>query len=700
MDEAGAPETAVHQQRAYEPAVNGDGLRSTPDPKNDHEALVRTRSAELTRLAYLVTGDRERAIDVATATLTAMRDEWSEIVERGAPQAEARSALVRRLLAMRVRPSGVAASAPAFAGTDAEGIWPTEGEHAAYGLEVDSDLDPVVLEAYAAEPVATRAALVLHEVDQVDSQTTAAVLGLDARALDRTLDTGLNRIAHARQSAARARDRDRPSEAVSAQLRRVLLAESARAGLPLDLSPEVAARRSRTVRRRRLLTAGAGGLGLAAIGAIAGPAVLSGRDNGRLSSAGDAASSSASALDTTETIPVTLSWNAVWSWPARGSLVNDPQVRALTRVNPQQRVIYAERVSGVTLVVSAQRDENRTDANGLPDPQAAMVSVEVITARRTPDTQKVQFGLTGTDPLAVTTAVYGPGGLVILARPEVTSVDVSSTVRFDPDGTSTRIGWKPLRLEAGLGRVAAPALGSFGMAVQYEGHHYAPYSNDLGLQGLFHPAGVTAKRGAWDPDQVVAALLIRARDIACTLTGLDPSAVSVTPVSQTKVPGKVFDIPIQDGPNGSGQQVYPPPDSDVAVLITALPNGARLRTVAAWHTQVEVSGDLVVSALEESVPYPTARLEQRPIVLQGSSAPDGTSGIGILAPGATSVRLAKVQLGPGEKATLPLTDGIAAFNTSQFDDTATMTTLDAKSRTIGTWPLYWSGGGQAWDLYG
>lgn len=675
---------------------SGLGRRDAGGARADHEALVRVRSAELARLSYLVTGDRERSIALVAGALVDLRDEWTEVIEHGTPQAEARAAVARRLSPRRRR--GAPLDAPAvFAPLDTPGLPVDEDDDVVSGL--DDELDPAVLATYAGLPASTRVALVLSEVDYVDAPAVATALDSDTAAVDGAIRSGLDSIGRERARAADGAGLDRPTEGIKSHLRRVLLAQCARAGLPADLTEEVAALRDRRVRRRRLLTAGVGGLGLAAVAAIAGPAVLRGRDDGRLSSAGpaDTSATATSTLDVGDRTPVSLSWDAIWRWPSRGSLLQDPGVRAFARMDPKRRVIYAERVNGITLVVSALHDDNGTDINGLPDPLATLLSIGVVTERWTGDSPDAAFGVTGTDPFAVVTSRYGPGRLVVLGRPEVTSVEVSSTVRFAPNGTSSRTGWEPLRLEEGVGQVASPALGSFGMAVRYAGHHFPPYSSAFADASLFHPGGVTPRSGVWDADRIVAALTERARDTAATLTGLTPAEVSVMPSSRTAVRGKVFDIFIPSAPNGSGAQVYPPPDSEVAVLITALPGGARLRTVAAWHPQVTMSPVPTVFSVEESVPYPAARLERRPVVLQGTgSSPNA----GILAPGAASVSLSNVQLDPGLKATLPLTGGIAAFNLSQYDNTATITTLDTKGRTLGRWPLDWTGGGNAWDLYG
>ena len=678
-------------------SVLTDQPRSARDPGADHDELVRARSAELTRLAYLVTGDREQAIAVVATTLAGLRDEWAEVVARGTPQADARAAVVRRLLPRRRRRPAEADPA-AFPATDLEGEWTGDGEHAAYGLEADDDLDPVVLTAYAAEPTPTRVALVLAEVDLLDGPVIAAALERDLRVVEEMLSTGLDRVARARLLAADAGEQERPGEGVESHLRRVLLTQGAGAGLPADLTEEVAACRARTVRRRRLLTGAVGGLGLAAVGAVGVPALVHRRDSGPLTSSGSrgSAPTTTSPVDGATDAPVTLSWDAVWRWPARGSMVNDAAVQDLTRQN-RQRVIYAERVDGVTLVLGAQHDDNRTDESGRTDPLAALVSVNLISGRGTPSTLTGAFGLTGTAPLPVTTARYGPGRLVVLARPEVRSVDVSSTVRFAPDGTGTRVQWHPLRLVGGVGMQAAPVMGSFGMAVRYAGHYQRPYSNDFGFGGLFHPTGVTAVGRRWDATRIVAALTTRARAIAGALTGLAAADVSVTVSSRTTVPARRLEVLVPTGPDGGGGQTYPPQDAEAAVLITTLPGGARLRTVAVWHAPVGDSGLPSVYLAEESTPYPAADLDRRPVLLQGSGT---TPTVAIIAPGASAIRVSGVELAPGQKATLPVSGGLAVLDLPTFGDAAKLTTLDVRGHQITQWPLTWGDTGRGWDLYG
>ncbi len=675
----------------------GPGRRDegdTGDADADHEALVRVRSAELTRLAYLVTGDRERSIALVAAALVDLREEWPEVIERGTPQAEARTAVARRLLPRRRR-GAPGDTSPVFAPA---GTPDPDDEPPAYGLD-DDELDPAVLRAYAALPPTTRLALVLSELDHLDGPAVAAILDSDLPDVDAATGSGLDHIGRERARAADDAGRDRPSVGIASHLRQVLIAQCARAALPTDLTQEVAGLRDRRVRRRRLLTAGVGGLGLAAIGALAGPAVLGGRDDGRLRSAGTSGASSTgtSTLDGGDRMPVALSWDAIWRWPARGSMLADPRVRAVSRLDPARRVIYAERLNGITLVVSAAHDDNGTDSSGLPDPLATLLSIGVAADRGTSDSPSATFGVTGTDPFAVVTSRYGPGRLVLLGRPEVRSVEVSTTVRFAPDGTRVRTGWKALQLEQGMGQVGSPAAGSFGMAVRYAGHHFPPYSTSFAETGQFHPGGVTARGGVWVADQILAALTARVRDTAAVLTGLAPAEVSVAVSSRTPVRAGAFEIDVPSGPDGTAEPVYPAPDSEVAVLIAALPGGARLRTVAAWHPRVVVSPVPSVYLAEESVPYPAERLDRRPVVLTGSgNSPE----VGILAPRATSVRLSGVHLGPGQKATLPLSGGIATFRLAQYDEAATTTTLDATGRATGQWPLFPDIMRDAWDLYG
>ncbi|GEM_PF-5195758 len=679
-------------------SVMTDQPRPARDPGADHDELVRARSAELTRLAYLVTGDRERAIDLAATALAGLRDEWAEVIERGTPQAEARAAVVRRLLPGRRRQQDGGGPA-AFPATDPEGEWMGEGEHAAYGLEADDDLDPVVLSAYSAEPPGTRVALVLAEVDLLDRPSVAAALERDPRVAEEAIEAGLDRIGRARVQAADDRDRERPGGGIETHLRRVLLTQSSRAGLPADLTEEVSACRARTVRRRRLLTAGAGGLCLAAVGAVGGPALVRHRDSAPLTSSGSrgTAPTATAPVDGVLDTPVTLSWDAVWRWPARGSMVNDAAVQDLTRQN-RQRVIYAERVGGDVLVITAQHDENVTDGNGLTDQLATLMSIRTIQGRRTAEDQVGAFGLADTGPLAVTASLYGPGRLVVLARPEVRSVEVSSTVLFNPNGTSARVGWQPLPLAGGVAQAASPAMGSFGMSVRYAGEHRGAYSGDFGFGGVFRPTGVTAAERRWNADQIVTALTRRARDVACTLTGLNPGQVSVTVTCRTTVPARRLPISVATEPGGGDQQAYPPQDTEVAVLVTTLPGGARLRSVAVWHPAVGSTGMPSVNLWEESAPYPAADIERRPVVLQGSDATGQV--LGIIVPGASSVRVSRMGLGPGQKAMVPVTGRLALFSVDRVDETSTINGFDAKGAKIGTWPFSWPGAGNPWDLYG
>ena len=88
-----------------EPAAFEDDTEPRPlfDADLDFATYVRTRSARLIRAAYLLTGDRQLAEDLAQTALAKVSLRWNVVSGRGDPDAYVRKAMVRTAIGWRRR---------------------------------------------------------------------------------------------------------------------------------------------------------------------------------------------------------------------------------------------------------------------------------------------------------------------------------------------------------------------------------------------------------------------------------------------------------------------------------------------------------------------------------------------------------------------------------------------------------------------
>ncbi|MFT4287558.1 SigE family RNA polymerase sigma factor [Nocardioides sp.] len=150
---------------------------------DEFEAWARGRTASLSRAAYLLTGDLQRAEDLVQETLIRVAGHWRRISRSGEPDAYARTVLHRLAVdswrRQRARPTEVSAEHP---------------ELGVAGPDVERRL--LVREALLRLTPRQRAVLVLRYLDDLTEVQTAAVLGCSPNTVK----------SQARQALARLRD--------------------------------------------------------------------------------------------------------------------------------------------------------------------------------------------------------------------------------------------------------------------------------------------------------------------------------------------------------------------------------------------------------------------------------------------------------------------------------------------------------------
>jgi RNA polymerase sigma-70 factor (sigma-E family) len=147
------------------------------------DSYVRSRSAPLLRLAYLLTGDHHRAKDLVQATLTKLLPRWERVAARGDPHAYVRTVMLHTALGWRrrkweaERPTGDLPDRPA-------------------------DRDPAVAvddrerlrRALLRLPPRQRAAVVLRHYEDLTEAQAAAALGCSAGTVKTHTARGLDRL--------------------------------------------------------------------------------------------------------------------------------------------------------------------------------------------------------------------------------------------------------------------------------------------------------------------------------------------------------------------------------------------------------------------------------------------------------------------------------------------------------------------------
>ncbi|MGQ0847047.1 MAG: SigE family RNA polymerase sigma factor [Sporichthyaceae bacterium] len=135
------------------------------DSADDAEfvAFVAASQPRLTRIAYLMCGDWQRAEDVVQTVLARLYPRWSRVCAKGDPLAYVRQSLLNAVIDERRRP------------------WRRERPVAEFAEDVSvpaSDVDLGAVAALARIPARQRAVVVLRYVDGLSIAETAHELGI------------------------------------------------------------------------------------------------------------------------------------------------------------------------------------------------------------------------------------------------------------------------------------------------------------------------------------------------------------------------------------------------------------------------------------------------------------------------------------------------------------------------------------------
>jgi RNA polymerase sigma-70 factor (ECF subfamily) len=145
----------------------------------DSEAFLRHEHAELTRAAYLLTGDQSSAQDLAQETALRVLGSWSRVAVADSPSAYARRVLLNLFLRGQRR------------------AWRREVPHAAppelseASRTGDVDTRDVLRRALLSLPPRQRAAVVLRHLEDRSEAQTAALLGVTTGTVKTLTSRGL-----------------------------------------------------------------------------------------------------------------------------------------------------------------------------------------------------------------------------------------------------------------------------------------------------------------------------------------------------------------------------------------------------------------------------------------------------------------------------------------------------------------------------
>jgi RNA polymerase sigma-70 factor (sigma-E family) len=167
-----------------QPAAVEDDTEARPpvEVDLDFSTYVRTRSARLVRAAYLLTGDRQLAEDLAQTALAKVSLRWNVVSGRGDPDAYVRKAMVRTAIGWRRRRwhgERPTAPMPEVAVVDS-----TAAVDARHRLRA----------ALLSLPPRQRAVVVLRYYEDLSEADTAATLGCSIGAVKSQTAKGLARL--------------------------------------------------------------------------------------------------------------------------------------------------------------------------------------------------------------------------------------------------------------------------------------------------------------------------------------------------------------------------------------------------------------------------------------------------------------------------------------------------------------------------
>lgn len=146
------------------------------------DEYVQTHSAALVRAAYLLTGDRQLAEDLAQTALAKVSLRWEAVAGRGAPDAYVRKVMLRTAIGWRRR---------RWTGEHATARLPDVGVvDATAGVDAREQLRAALLVL----PARQRAAVVLRFYEDLSEADTAATLGCSVGAVKSQTAKGLAKL--------------------------------------------------------------------------------------------------------------------------------------------------------------------------------------------------------------------------------------------------------------------------------------------------------------------------------------------------------------------------------------------------------------------------------------------------------------------------------------------------------------------------
>ena len=164
-------------------AVQGDpDAVAVVDAGFGFDEYVRTHSAALVRAAYLLTGDRQLAEDLAQTALAKVSLRWEAVAGRGDPDAYVRKAMLRTAIGWRRR---------RWTGERATARLPDVGvDDVTGGVDAREQLRAALLDL----PPRQRAAVVLRFYEDLSEADTAAALGCSVGAVKSQTAKGLAKL--------------------------------------------------------------------------------------------------------------------------------------------------------------------------------------------------------------------------------------------------------------------------------------------------------------------------------------------------------------------------------------------------------------------------------------------------------------------------------------------------------------------------
>ena len=368
-------------------------------------------------------------------------------------------------------------------------------------------------------------------------------------------------------------------------------------------------------------------------------------------------------------------WGALSTWPTRGSLSGDAAFLLAVEQRTGAHVLYAGDV-GERRVVVTWNDQDTGSGLGttylLSGPRDTAVDQLAQVAEAPPSAATVVTVLAGQRTGAT---------LVALATPLQRSVEVSPTVRIEPDATVTRT-WSTAALDRdGTAKVSLPTVAPYATRVRIAGSDGAPTLTDPGEPQAADPASSICLNCPVDELRAKAPRAISGT-IGLSL-GIDPARITTHEVYAGPVD---LEVAAAAGPTDIRGGGF---DALLYVATSELPEGGVLRT-ALLVTSAKDGSSAQTTELENGVPVEAATADQRPVVISGPDLKGSDTMIEVFAPAAARVALVSdsptVFPGAAPKA---VADGSASFRLSGTGGTdhLRVATYDASGRETGLWPL-------------